>query len=76
MNHKPWLPTGKLSDGTLLFGPLKERPSDFGAITEVAVDGTTWFVAHSGDSISSAMRSELDSWARQRVADYANKKTS
>ena len=66
----PWLPTGKLSDGTLVFGPLRERPTDFGSpIAEVQIAGVTWFVGHSGAALSPATRPELESWVRQRVSE-------
>ncbi len=73
MSHKAWLPTGKLSDGTLLFGPLKERPTEHGPVVEIAIDGVTWFVAHSGEKIAASVQAEFESWARTRVASYQKK---
>lgn len=71
-----WLPSGRLSDGTLLLGPLKERPSNLGRVFEIGIDGVPWFVAHSGDEIAVGVRLELESWARKRLTEFEKKKAS
>jgi hypothetical protein len=63
-----WLPTGKLNDGTLLFGPLKEKAqADLGRHTAFEFQGRTWHVVHSGGELSPEQISEVRNWAENSL---------
>jgi len=47
-----WLPTGTLSDGTLLFGPLKKPYNDDDPHTIITVNGAPYWIYHSGKEIN------------------------
>ena len=68
---KAWLPNGKLKDGTLLFGPLKEKPeNDLGRHIEFQIKGKTWFVVHSGhEPLSDEQTLEVKRWAKKILAE-------
>jgi len=64
-----WIPNGKLKDGTMLFGPLNEKPAaDFGLCAEGEFNGKPWFVAHSGSLLSAQQAAELKEWAEKVIA--------
>ena len=62
-----WLPSGQLSDGTLVMGPLKERPANINMVEAVEVDGRTWYVAYCCKELSDAQRQELQAWVRKNL---------
>ncbi len=64
-----WLPTGELSDKTLLFGPLKKKMNDEPHV-QIVVNGAPWWVYHSGKEINPDLMDELLDWAGKRIATY------
>lgn len=62
-----WIPSGKLSNGTLLYGPLFQHPGEGGYVTEVKIDAATWYVKHSGETIDPQLISEFHEWVLQRA---------
>ena len=62
-----WLPSGKLSDGTLLYGPLFQHPGEGGYVTEVKIDATTWYVKHSSETINPELIPEFHDWVLARA---------
>ena len=71
-----WVPTGKLSDGTLLFGPLAAPPKETTRVVEISLNGATWYVQHSGEGISPNLREELMEWAQKRIAGYGKNRNA
>ena len=68
----PWLPNGGLKDGTMLFGPLKERPKqDMGPILEVVVGGVTHYVVYCCKALSDAQKQEVQQWAEPMLSRKA-----
>lgn len=68
-----WIPNGKLSDGTMLFGPLSKKPEAPAFVLEVNIDGVAWFVGLSREGLEPALCEELEAWARERVKSYQKK---
>jgi len=67
-----WLPNGKLEDGTLLFGPLKEKPTaDLGRYIEFQFRGETWYIVHSGGELSPQQTSEAAAWGEKALSSQA-----
>lgn len=66
-----WIPTGRLKDGTCLFGPLKDKPTDLGRYVEGEINGVPWYVVHSGGELSPEQFSELKTWAEKTISDRA-----
>ena len=65
---RKWFPSGKLSDGTLLFGPLRDKPTDEEPVIPVVIDGKTWWVKHSGKMLSSDQQAEVTRWMEKKIA--------
>ena len=67
-----WLPNGKLKDGTLLFGPLNEKPApDLGPYIEGEFNGRTWFVVYANESsraLSPEQTAEIKQWAEKALS--------
>jgi hypothetical protein len=62
-----WMANGALKDGTLLMGPLFERPKDDGFVAEIEVDGRTYYVRYCCKALSPAQLTELSAWVKARV---------
>lgn len=63
-----WLPNGQLKDGTLLFGPLNEKPkADLGPYLEGEFDGRSWFVVYGSDALSPEQTAEVKEWAEKVI---------
>ena len=41
----PWIPNGKMKDGTLIFGPCKQKPNVSGTIYELNINGDVVYVS-------------------------------
>jgi len=65
-----WLPTGTLSDETLLFGPLNQKMKEDEPNVQIVVNGKPYWVYHSGKEINPELMDELLDWAGKRVATY------
>jgi hypothetical protein len=67
-----WLPNGQLKDGTLLFGPLKEKPDpDLGSYVEGEFNGHPWFVVYSGKALLPEQTDEVRQWAENQISSRA-----
>jgi hypothetical protein len=67
----PWFPNWKLKDGTGIFGPMKERPLKVDMpITEIEIDGVTYFFGHTGKEFLPENIEELKAWARTQIAKW------
>lgn len=63
-----WLPTGKLKDGTLLFGPLSKEGTDIKRQIKISVGGKDYWVGYSGKDLSDAQKVEIQAWAEKKVS--------
>ena len=64
-----WLPNGKLKDGTLLLGPLNDKPAaDRGLYVEGQFNGRSWFVVYSGNALTPEQTAEVKEWAEKVLA--------
>ena len=67
-----WLPNGKLKDGTLLFGPLDEKPKpDLGLYIEGEFNGRPLFVVYGGQAsgtVSPEQTAEIKQWAEKEIS--------
>jgi hypothetical protein len=65
-----WLPSGQLRDGTLLFGPLRDKPIDGDPVLAVDLDGKTWWVKYCCKTLTPEQVAEVREWSQKRVAEY------
>ena len=63
----PWLPNGALPGGIYLMGPLIEKPDVRGPVAEVVMGGRTYYIRHTGSSLSPSQREELEKWVAKRI---------
>jgi len=68
-----WLPNGRLADGTLLMGPLIEKPSDINPVLEVVVDGAPHYVAYCCQELSPEQQQQIRNWVVERLAERAQR---
>jgi len=62
-----WLPSGKLDDGTLLFGPLREKPKNSDPVLELKIDNITWWVNHSGRDLTQEQKDNIYAWGKTQI---------
>jgi hypothetical protein len=68
MNKIPWMASGALKDGLLLFGPLKERPKDdMGPMVEVSIQGVPYYVVCCCKEATQAQKLEIQEWAEKAI---------
>ena len=65
-----WLPTGKLKDGTLLFGPLKDKPDDDDPIMSVMVDGVNYWVKYCCPELDDCQKAEVKDWSAIMISKW------
>jgi hypothetical protein len=58
---------GKLTDGTLVMGPFKEKPSHAPSV-HVHMRGVDYFVTYCCNEVSEAQVQEIREWAFTQVA--------
>ena len=68
---RPWIPSGRLDDGTLLLGPLREKPQNSDLALAVEVDGRTWWVEYCCRELTEEQRDKIRTWARAEVEKQA-----
>ena len=62
-----WLPSGKLGDGTLLFGPLREKPKDTDPVLEVKIGDKTWWVKYCCQELTPSQKDEVRTWVKKQI---------
>jgi hypothetical protein len=64
-----WLPNGKLKDGTLLLGPMNNKPrADLGPYVEGEFNGRPWFVVYCCRELSPTQIEEVREWAEKMIS--------
>ena len=67
-----WAPNGKLDDGTLLFGPLREKPKDNEPVLAVNIDNTTWWVKYCCEKLTQEQETKVHAWAKKQIEKRAS----
>jgi hypothetical protein len=63
-----------VSDGTLLLGPLSDKPKpDFGPFVEGVLDGKPWYVVYCCNELNAAQKEEVKRWAERCIDENALK---
>lgn len=71
-----WLPSGTLGDGTLLFGPLREKPKDSDPVLELKINNNTWWVKYCCHELTPEQKDKVQAWAKIQIEKLAQKSKS